>query len=535
MPPTQPTIRITARELRWLRHLVIICAILPILLFLATARLRLHYPFAFNENGMLQMAMRVHDGLPLYTEPSVTYTPYLYTPVFYYFAALSIHFFGATFTALRVVSIFSTLGVFALLYALVFTETRRAWAALAAVGCFAACYPLVLNWFDTGRVDMLYLFFLMAAVLATRRGHPALAAILWVLTFQTKQGVLPIAFLALCYDWQHPRRVLTGLITFFAALAASILWLTHITGGWYRYYIFGIVGGFGFDRHLIVHILPNDFLAPLGIALLIILAAFLAAPPHWRTPAFSFYGLGCLSFILFTAYIRAHRGAGQNTLLPAYLWIAILFGLALARLETHLKLQHTATAILLLAATVQLTAHIYWPTALAPHPDELALRNRFLDQLRTIPGNVLVYEFPEYGRFAGKPMYAVMDATGAVIEAKNQQQGNRLLAQYQQLIDSHQLSAVALDRPAEDFLAQPRSWMPANFLQRFPLKIPVQSSEDTPYIFQPRWLYLPCEQSTTAQALDPQVDLSGCQPLAAPKPPDSTRSSNSRQDGVAPS
>ena len=521
MPPLQPTTRITARHLRWLRLLVIACSILPILLWIATAKLRLHYPFAFNENGMLQMSLRVHDGLPLYTEPSVNYTPYLYTPVFYHFAALSIRFFGSTFAALRMVSIVSTFGVFALLYALVFTETRRAWAALAAVGCFAACYPLVLCWFDTGRVDMLYLFFLMAAVLATRRGHPALAAILWVLTFQTKQGVLPVAILALSYDWQHPRRVLTGLVTFFAALAASILWLTHVTGGWYRYYIFGIVGGFGLDRHLIVHILPNDFFAPLGIALLIILAAFLAAPPHWRSPAFSFYGFGCVSFLLFTAYIRAHRGAGENTLLPAYLWIAILFGLALARLESRLTTEQAAPAfaLLLIAATVQLTAHIYWPTALAPHPDELALHNRFIDQLRAIPGNVLVYEFPEYGRLAGKPMYAVMDATGAVIEAKNQQQGNRLLAQYQQLIDGPQLSAVALDRPAEDFLSQPRSWMPANFLQRFPLKVPVQFSEDTPYIFHPRWLYLPCTQSTTAQTLNPQVDLSGCPTLAAPKHP----------------
>ncbi len=519
----------------FLRWGVIALSVLMVLLFLLSAKLRLHYAYSYNENGMLDSVRHIRAGLPLYTAPDVHFTPFLYTPIYFYAAAFAARFTGASFVTLRLVSIASTCGVFALLYALVYRESRRAGAAegsakptaavaaLAAVGCFASSYPLVLEWFDVGRVDMLYLFFLMAAMYVSRPGlsrpgargplAAVFAGLLWVCAFQTKQGVLPIALLALAYDYRQPRRIAAGLVAFFAGLAASFAYLQHTSHGWYRVYVFGLAGGFGYNVREGLRFLPTDVLGAYGVALLVALAAALLAPPRWRSPRTLFYAFGCVSMILFTGYIRGHRGAGPNALLPAYLWIAVLFGVSLARLGA--RLQHrssysqAALALLYSAALIQLAMRVYVPDKFVPAPAEVAQRDAFENQLRAIPGDVMVAAFPELAVQAGKSSYADMDATGAVIEANNQTYGAPLLAQYAELIDSGRLSAVVTDRPASFFLAIPRVWMPSDFLSRYPLMVPAAESAGL-IDYQPHYIYLPCSQAAVAHKLDRTVDLAAC-------------------------
>ena len=117
---------------------------------------------------------------------------------------------------------------------------RRRFAAIAGAGLFLACYPLVEGFYDIGRVDSLFVFFLLLALFFLRRGQPVLSAFAWVLCFQTKQSVLPVALVLLCTDWQHPRRILAGLGTFAALLGISMVWIDHATHGWYVFYLFHI-------------------------------------------------------------------------------------------------------------------------------------------------------------------------------------------------------------------------------------------------------------------------------------------------------
>ncbi len=245
--------RVSARGVRAMRWLVVGLAGLLVVFFLAAAWKRLSYPFGFDwiEEGMLESVQQVRAGLPLYVPPDIHFTPYLYTPLFFWLSALASRLGGHGYEPLRAVSIASTLGCFAAVYALVWGEVRRHWAAFAAVGCFAAAYPVVDQWFDLGRVDMLYLLLVLCGLLATRWAHPALAALVWVCAFQAKQGVLPVAVLALCCEWQRPRRLVAGLAAYAAALLGSIAWLAHHSGGWYRFYVFQEVSGFGWARHQI--------------------------------------------------------------------------------------------------------------------------------------------------------------------------------------------------------------------------------------------------------------------------------------------
>jgi hypothetical protein len=519
--PAAGPLPVSPRILLCLRGLLALLSVALIVLFVVSALKRLHYPSEYDwiEDGMLASVRHIAAGLPLYQAPTVTFTPYLYTPIYFYAVMAMAHFTGLGYAALRLVSIVSTLGCFAVIYGLVFSESRRHLAALAAAGLFAACYAATGNAFDIGRVDMLYLFFVLCAFYSTRRLNPIVAAIFWVLAFQTKQGVLPIAVLALCYDWHRPRRIALGLGAFIAGLGGSILWLNHISNGWYKYYVFGMAGGFGYNIQRIVRFLPTDVLSVCGIAVLIIFAAILATPTATRnplqSPAFNFYFLGSIGMIAFTFYIRIHRGANENSLLPMYAWFAILFGLAMGRLFTQFETRAThaafaAYAILLLAASSQILLHIYTTSEYGPLPREFPEREGFLQQIRSIPGDVLVLGHPEDGLLAGKTLYAGSESIGAVIEAHNQGPGDALVRQYTALLHSGQLKAIVLDMTAEQFLDHPRVWMPSDFLTLYPLRVKAVGSEDFRFTSEPQWIYLPCSGLATAIALDPHVDTTHC-------------------------
>lgn len=501
-------------------------AVLVILFFLASARTRVGYPYDINDTGMLAPVQHIVAGLPLYGPPNIHFTPFLYTPLFYYAAAAMSHLTGVNYAALRSVSALSSLGCFAWVYALVFKEGRRHGAALIAAGLFASCYALVLEWFDIGRVDMLYLFFLLAALYATRWWHPTIAAVLWVCAFQTKQGVLPIAVLALAHDWPRPRRVVLGLLSFAALLLGSIAMLTRATHGWYRYYVFDLISGLGYDRHYAGRYVTVDLLAAFGIALLIVLAAFLWTPPRLRNPKTSFYALTFVGMVVYTGLVRAHRGAAENALMPAYLWICLLTGLALVRVQNRLSARSDRTAltaqfVLMVAICVQLGQHLYSPREFRPFSYVKAERDQFITLLRSIPGDVLILSHPEYGVMAGKTEYAHGDAIGSIVDMTKDPRGDALKAQYDTLIHQQRLTAVALDRPAEIILGYPRTWMPSDFLKYYPVVAHLAISPEPALGSQPDLLYFTCKNIELARKIDPGAVVSGCdatQPGAEVRP-----------------
>jgi hypothetical protein len=520
MEDERPASRSFAWTLLCLRGLLMVASVLAMLAFVVAAWQRLHFAYEYDwiEDGMLMCLRRIHSGLPLYTAPGIYFTPYLYTPVYLYVAALLAKCTGVSYVPLRLLSIFSTVGCFGVIYALVFTETRRHFAAIVAAGLFAACYPAVDGSYDVGRVDMLWILLVLCALFATRRLHPLFAAVLWVCAFQTKQGVLPIALLTLCWPWHRPRRVLLGVGGFLVLLGASIAWMNHATGGWYGIYVFHMAGGFDYDMHKALQFLPDDLLSVCGIALVLILAALVLARKSWRKPVFSFYALSSVGMVVFIGYIRAHRGANTNTLIPAYAWIAVLFGVALARLYPWFaarssRWMRTALVVMMLAATVQMAQQAYWPGDWSTSPEETAFRNAFESTVQSIPGDVLVFSHPEYARLAGKTEYASSEATGEVIEAAQQQNGDQLMADYAALIHSHTLSAVVTDWPAEQFLEHRRVWMPRDFLAHYPLRVEAAGGDARRFTSQPKYIYLPCPAAgavDVARALDAQVDESVC-------------------------
>src|ERR1035438_6058728 len=292
---------------RWLVRALGVVSVSLIMLFLYTALRRMHYPFWFDqrEGGTVTQVWRIVHGDPLYTRPTPDFVPYLYAPLYFYLAAALSKVLGVGYASLRLVSILGTLGSLGVIYALIHSETRSRLAGLAGAGLFAACYHPLEGWFDMGRVDSLFVFLFLLGIYCTRRAPILLAVLVWLIALQTKQTVLPVAIIVLCADWQRPRRMVLGLAALLTGIAASILLMNHLTGGWYSYYLFGTAKGLPWIMRTAVLYLPVDLLQPFGLSFLIVLASLLSKPPALRGRSTQFYLV--VSFAIYGSiwYVRS--------------------------------------------------------------------------------------------------------------------------------------------------------------------------------------------------------------------------------------
>ena len=498
-----------------LRCFVVGLSLLLVCLFLYTAARRMRYPFDLEwiESGILVSVDRITHGLPLYAEPSLHYIPYLYAPLYFFVCAAVAKFTGVSFFTLRLVSTLSALATLVLLFVFVRKETRKGLAGSAAVGLFAAMYPVSGAWFDIGRVDSLFLFLFLLALFCTRYAHPVVAAVVWVLAFQTKQSALPIAIPFLLTYWDRARvhRVILALGSYLMLAGGSILYLNHLTHGWYSFYIFGAVAGLPGVTRLLALYVPEVLLAPVGLALVMIAAAALLAPVRWRTPRNVFYLLG--SLLLYPAfwYVHWHRGVG-NTMLAIYLWTALLFGLAVARLlrlakewdravqRPALRLAGSvidpATTLVLLAILAQLGAAIYGPGQYVPSPVTLQARKAFEQQVRTLPGEVYVLNHSFDDLSAAKQTFAEGEAIGAVVDAKGPWR-DRTVDEVRQAFAAHRWSAIALDDAPSTYA----KWFTPEDIAEYPVHVPAAGSDAPRFLTsQPQVLLLPCSSLTSGLA-----------------------------------
>lgn len=489
--------------LRWCEWAVMAISALGVLLFLLVALRRLRYPFELDrmESAMMTTVWRVVHGMPVYVRPSLEWAPFLYSPLFFYASAAMTHLVGVGYQALRLISIVATLGSGAVLGALVYRETRNRTAAVAAVGLFAMLYGLVLSWYDIGRVDSLSLFFFLLAVYCMRFRSPVLAAVVWVLAFQTKQSFLPVAVLAFAVDWQRPRRLLLGLGSFAVLAVASVGYANHVTQGWYSYYVFGSVPQLGLSLFDAKNYIPFDLLKPLPIVLAFLALTFVLQPPHWRGQRTIFYGWLTILILGGIWFARAHVGSYFNTLMPAYAWMCLLFGLALARLLRLTTQSPSSTtlpawpALLLLMAFAQIAMHLYRPGEFSATTQTAAVHWEFIHRLQATPGDVWLTNHSYDGLLAGKPMHAEMDAFDSVLGRGDAAS----IAEVQQAIATHHFTAILLDRPADTYSPK---WLFSSpeFNRQYPLHAlapaaPVAASGD-----QPVMMYLACQPRPGVEA-----------------------------------
>ena len=446
----------TGQAERWLRWLVGGLSVALVLLFVVTALLRWRYPYELEElEGYVYLtALRVYRGQPIYVRPSLQFIPYMYPPGYYAACAAAGRVMGMSIRTMRAVSIASTLGSFAAIYALVWREVRQHVAALAAVGLYAGCYTVCQCWFDLGRLDSFFVLLVLLALYATRWTHPVVAALVWVLAFQTKQSILPAALVMLCCNWREVRRTVSGLVVLLLGAAGSVLWLDHATRGWYSFYVFAVPRA-NADvrlRSLLVY-WPQEVLRPLLLAVVVIAAAVLLTRPRLRGEATRFHAaLGSVPLLFWVVY--AHAGSTANAMMPVYAVLAVLFGVSFARLlawaaTLEPAMAQRCTLLLLLAVAAQEAAGVYSPGDYAPSPTRRASLTAAVAAIAAVPGDVYVAQHPYYGLLAQKPEHADMVAIHDALRPADEAVRSELQRQLSAALESQRYSAIVLDWPED--------------------------------------------------------------------------------------
>ena len=418
--------------LRWTAALL---GLLAIGGYLVIALGRLRYPFALEllESNSLVEVHRILAGQALYAAPTVSYVPDGYPPLYFGVCAAAARVLGQSYLPLRLVSLVSSLACFAIIARLVQRETGSAAAGIAAAGLLAATYFAADTWFDVGRVDSLFLALSVAGLYAARwmrRPRGAVAAgLLLAAAFLTKQTGLAegVAVLAALAFGPRRRLAVPAALAYATVIGVSTLALGLASHGWYVYYVFEQMSEHALSSAAASQFWTGYLLPALGIA---IGAALLGAR---RMPLVLLAGCAALVVEAFTALV--HTGGGVNDLLPAYLVVALLAGLALGDrpdlllgrylgklLGRHLgKAARYATAaagILVIAQMAVLAAGVRVSQATPPAADRAA-GLRLTAGLRALGGTIAIPADPALALMAGLPEVEDQLAAVDVLRAKD--------------------------------------------------------------------------------------------------------------------
>jgi hypothetical protein len=436
--------------------------------YLVIALRRLTYPFTVEwlESNSLVEVHRLLTGQPLYTAPRVGYVPDGYPPLYFVTSAAVASVLGVSYLPLRLVSLVSSLVCFAVLARLVQRETGSAGAGVAAAGALAATYFATDTWFDVGRVDSLFLALSVAALYAARwmrRTRGAVAAgLLLAAAFLTKQTGLAEGAVVLAAVAAGPRRrlALPAALTYGAALGISTLALGLTSRGWYVYYVFEQMSEHALDYAAISQFWAVFVLPTLGIAGCALVLGARRTPLVLLAGCAALAAEGCAAFV--------HSGSTGNDLLPAYVAVALLAGLAMGdrpggflagcldwlgrrRIGTWRagrtgRWVAAAASVLVIAQSATLLAG-FQPGQAIPGSADRAVGRRLTAGLRALGGTVAVPADPGLGLLAGLPSVAQQDAAADVLRGSDRAAVASFTRSAARAVAERRFSAIVTDDP----------------------------------------------------------------------------------------
>lgn len=359
------------------------------------------YPLEWQEGGMLLHVERVRQGLPLFMEPSLDFTPFPYPPLYVQLTSLLPDLGAGGFLGARLVSIVASL-VTGLLLARGIAGVRGGRdrvAGLAAAGVWFAGYGYAGTWMDVARVDALAWALALGAFVAARRAHqtPALlvAGALAVAACWTKQtAAIPLGALAIGLLLERGRAGWAFAAAFGVGNLALFLLADAVTDGWSTFHLVRLLRGHpvhtpglaSFWTHDLAWLLPS--LAVAGLTLRRSGAATIA----FVVGALVAAGLG-----------RAHIGAFDNVRLPALLVAAWCVGEGLARHGSQAETARGRTFGVTVLALLQFVLLARDPRGWIPTAADRADGDRVVAELADRPGPVLVLGAPHLAVRAGHP------------------------------------------------------------------------------------------------------------------------------------
>ena len=456
-----------------LEVLVAVAVAAPIGVYLWVAAHRVGYPYELDwmEGGSVALAARAAGGHSLYAAPSLAYVGWTYPPLYYWVAAAVSKVTGPGFVALRLVSLTASLAAMATLAAMVWRETRDRLAGLVAAGLFAATFLISGAWFDTGRVDSMFLALTLLTLAWGRwarsvRGGIGLGVLAFLACFTKQTALVAVLPVLLYLTAARPRVGISALLALFCLAGASTLWLDAASQGWYGYYVFSELSGQPWAQQVWVTFWTSDIWSaqwPLVIMLGAggaILAWDARRRLSWRSPA-AYHLIAAAGLIISAWLSRLHTGGFLNVLMPAYAAIALLAGLVFGALARRARGQPAgrlrwARAVAGAVLIAQVTLLAYPPGAQIPTAAERAAGTALIARLRELPGPVIVLRHPWYATLAGKGTSAAQEeAIHDVLRSDAPRGAGVLRASLLRGLDAEHVQAVVLDYAGDGSLLGP--------------------------------------------------------------------------------
>jgi 4-amino-4-deoxy-L-arabinose transferase-like glycosyltransferase len=406
--------------------------VLFILAFIVTALLRIGFPYLLTwmEGPAMDHIYRILEGQSMYGPPSIEFTPFLYPPLFYYVSALFMKLFGAGLLIPRLISLFSTIIVFVLIWRLVKWETGSGFYGLVGAGFFAGINPLVRSYLDQSRIDALFIMLLLLGFYILRTGHHKyslyLSAAVFCLALFTKQQALPVVILiAVALLSENFKNCFKFSVTFVALTLAAFAFFQWKSSGWFLFYVFKLPKAHGMRSDL-VGLIFKDLLSYVPVLLILVPFLFLRFSKEIKKHRsfLSKYRLYLAFFVgtFVTSWMsRAHWGGAENVLLPVLLSLSLLGALSLFRLERDLipKISRTslpAALLLALPIVVQFSLLLYNPSQFIPKEGHSLQNEKLIKKIGSFEGDVLVPELGYIPTLAGKKSHshktAIFDIMG---------------------------------------------------------------------------------------------------------------------------
>lgn len=447
-----------------IKYFLVLCSVLYILVYIFIALQRIFYPYELEwmEGGMVDHVVRLLSRKQLYTEPSIEFIPYIYTPLFSYVGMIISKIFGVGFFSLRLISFLASLGCFVIIFEFVRRETKSLFFAILSVGLFAATYRISGTWLDLARVDSLFLFFLLWGSYLFRFYESTLSlvvsGVLIFLSFFTKQTgiVMAIAMSVYCFIYLSKWKKFIFPVTVLLCFTLSTLAMDWLSQGWYSYYVFDLPKRHEILSYQIIIFWIHDFMY-LSVAFTISLIYCLLLLWRSRRKKNGYYIMFFLSMIGTSWFSRLHSGGYDNVLLPAYIVVSIFFGLGIQEITTGSVvrfLRHknalpqdmkVIKIFLFIVCIAQFHSLVYNPFNQLPSKQDLKAGDAFIKTIKEIKGEVFIPFHGYVSSLAGKNNHAHWMAIVDVLRSNGEEKKNKLWQQLVEIINSKQFEAIIID------------------------------------------------------------------------------------------
>jgi hypothetical protein len=403
---------------RWSQRLLASLALIALVVFAATALIRLGYPYEIEwiEGATVDGLRWILSGRLLYSPPELAYLPPPYTPLYYYLSAPLMAVLGEGFVAPRLVALLATLACFALVYLIVAEHTRAERQAasvpgLVAAGLYAASYMFSGQWFDLARPDSLALALLLAGVWVQLRATSgralALAGALYALAYFSKQNVLvPIGFVMLGSLVRQRLKIWPLVVSLGLVGGGLVLLMNVASDGWYWFYTIDMLshnvrtGGPETFWQLFTPVAWPGLLGLLAYFVMPLLDKQVTHPVVRHHFVMLCFALG---LVLSSWLVWMQRWTADNGHMPAMLAVSLLVGL----LWVYVRALSQTLRMIGLSALVliQFGLLVYNPMSAIPSEADRQAGDEFIGLMRRLSGKGWLVDHGYLARLAGRDTY----------------------------------------------------------------------------------------------------------------------------------